>query len=128
VKVLLDTCTFLWVIDGAAELSTAAQQVFVDPTNEVYLSAVSVWEITIKHGLGRLPLPETPDRLIPKMRVLHGIQALPLDEEATFSLLRLPPLHRDPFDRMLVCQAIHHALTLLTPDPEIQSYPVRSIW
>lgn len=127
-RLLLDTCTFLWVIDDAPELSATARQVFVDPGNTVYLSAISVWEIAVKHGLGRLPLPAAPAQLIPEMRDLHGIQALPLDEGAIFPLLRLPPLHRDPFDRMLVCQAIHHALTVLTPDPAIRSYPIRTIW
>lgn len=127
-KVLLDTCTFLWVIDGAPELSATARQIFADPSNDVFLSAISVWEIAVKHGLGRLPLPEAPDRLIPRMRVNHGIESLPLDEDATFPLLRLPSLHRDPFDRILVCQAIHHSLTILTPDASIQAYPVRTIW
>lgn len=127
-RLLLDTCTFLWVIADAPELSDRARQMFVDPGNDLFLSAVSAWEITLMHQLGRLPLPEAPERLIPEMRVLHDIQALPLDEDAIYPLARLPQHHRDPFDRILVCQAIHHALTLLTPDEAIRSYPVRSLW
>jgi len=82
----------------------------------------------MKYGLGRLPLPEPPDQLIPSQRELHGIEILPLDEEATFFLSKLPEYHKDPFDRMLVCQAIVRGLTILTPDKLIQQYPARTIW
>jgi PIN domain nuclease of toxin-antitoxin system len=128
VRLLLDTSTFLWVINDASELSPKARDSFVDPENEIYLSSVSAWEIAIKHGLGRLPLPEPPDRFIPAQRKQHGIDALQLDEEAALHLIRLPVLHKDPFDRMLVCQAIVHHLVVLTPDDLITQYPVRSIW
>ncbi|MBK5102021.1 MAG: type II toxin-antitoxin system VapC family toxin, partial [Desulfobacteraceae bacterium] len=113
-KILLDTCTFLWLITNDPELSTPACELFRDPMNDVYLSAVSTWEITIKHTLGRLPLPEAPESFIPAQRKQHGVTALPLEEEATFYLTRLPPYHRDPFDRMLICQAIVHGMVLLT--------------
>jgi PIN domain nuclease of toxin-antitoxin system len=127
-KLLLDTCAFLWAIEGGAELSAAAREVLVDPANDVFLSAVSVWEITIKHGLGRLPLPESPERYVPAQRTRRGITALPLDEDAVLQLARLPALHRDPFDRVLVCQALAGGLTIVTPDPEIARYPVRILW
>ena len=127
-KILLDTCTFLWVIVDAPELSNPARELFVDPANEVYLSAVSTWEIAIKHALGRLPLPEPPERFIPAQRKQHGIDALPLEEEATLYLGRLPDHHTDPFDRMLICQAIVHGLVILTPDELVVRYPVRTIW
>ena len=81
----------------------------------------------VKHGLG-LPLPELPDQFISTQRELHGIAPLPLDEDATLYLSRLPSLHSDPFDRMLVCQALAQGLILLTPDEEISRYPVRTIW
>ncbi len=67
-KILLDTCTFVWIITDADELSTNARQLFVDPENEVYLSVVSIWEILVKFSLGRLPLPEPPERFIPTKR------------------------------------------------------------
>lgn len=101
---------------------------FIDPANDVFLSAVSAWEISVKHGLGRLPLPEPPEKFIPFQRERHGIEALPLEEEATLYLNRLPSSHRDPFDRMLICQAIVHGLVILTPDELVTQYPVRSIW
>jgi PIN domain nuclease of toxin-antitoxin system len=127
-KLLLDTCTFLWAIEGGGELSPTAREVLVDPAHDVFLSAVSVWEITIKHGLGRLPLPEPPERYIPAQRTTRGITALPLDEDAVLQLPRLPALHRDPFDRVLVCQALAGGFTMVTPDPEIARYPVRILW
>ncbi len=127
-RCLLDTCTFLWIIAGSRELSPAAANMFTDPTHEIYLSAVSVWEISVKHSLGKLPLPASLDRFLLTQREMHGISILPLEERAVFHLHKLPALHRDPFDRMLVCQAIEHDCVLLTPDPLIVQYPVRTQW
>lgn len=124
----MDTCTFLWAIEGGGELSEVARDALVDPGNDVFLSAVSAWEIAVKHRLGRLPLPEPPERYVPAQRSARGIVALPIDEDAVLYLARLPSLHRDPFDRMLVCQALAGAYTLVTPDPEVARYPVRILW
>ncbi|MGH8606778.1 MAG: type II toxin-antitoxin system VapC family toxin [Gammaproteobacteria bacterium] len=85
-------------------------------------------EITVKHRLGKLPLAEPPKQFVPRFRKAHGIAALPLDEDAVVQDATLPGLHRDPFDRMLICQAIAHGLILLTPDPVISQYPVRVLW
>ncbi len=127
-KILLDTCTFLWILSDAPELSNLARQSFQDPGNQIFLSAVSTWEIALKCSLGRLPLKAGPEVYIPLQRKKHAIQALPLHEKATLQLSRLPNHHRDPFDRMLVCQAIVHGLRLLTPDPLIVQYPVPILW
>jgi PIN domain nuclease of toxin-antitoxin system len=127
-RLLTDTCTFLWMISAPDRLSSRARVLLIDPSNEVFLSSVSAWEIAVKHGLGHLPLRETPDRFVPAQREAHGIEALPLDEESVLQVLRLPALHRDPFDRMLVCQAIVHGLAILTPDPLVSQYPARVIW
>ena len=127
-RLLLDTCTFLWIVSDDPALSGEARAVFADPANEVFLSAVSVWEIVVKHALGRLPLPDPPMQFVPAQRTRHGIQSLPLDEDAVLHLPRLPEYHKDPFDRMLVCQAIAHGLALLTPDEAIRQYPVRALW
>ncbi len=127
-KLLLDTCTFLWILTDAPDLSPRARALVEAPEHEVYLSAVSAWEITVKHALGRLPLPEPPGRFVPAQREAHGIDSLALDEESVLQVSRLPPAHRDPFDRMLVCQAIVHGLTILTPDPLLAAYPVRIAW
>ena len=126
-RLLLDTCTFLWLAGGGS-LTPPAASAIRDPANEVYLSAVSVWEIATKHRAGRLPLPESPDRLIPAERQLRGVASLAFDEESALQVLRLPALHRDPFDRMLISQAIAGGLAIVTPDPLISQYPVRVIW
>jgi PIN domain nuclease of toxin-antitoxin system len=128
VRLLLDTCTFLWVITDSSRLSVRALDLFRAPDHEVFLSAASAWEIATKYGLGRLPLPQPPERFIPAMREQHSIDALAIDEESVLQQTRLPALHRDPFDRLLVCQAIVHGLTLLTPDPLISQYPARVVW
>lgn len=127
-RLLLDTCTFLWVLAGSDRLSPAARAAFTDPTNEVYLSAASVWEIVVKHRLGRLPLPAPPDRFVPAQRVAHGIEPLAIQEEAALHIARLPDLHRDPFDRMLVAQALVGGLTVVTPDETIRQYAVHTLW
>lgn len=127
-NLLLDTCTFLWVAQGSNELSKRARELFADPANEVFLSVVSVWEIGVKNAAGRLPLPQSPERYVPALRERHGIESLALDETAVLQIAKLPSRHRDPFDRMLVCQAIVHGLTILTPDPLISQYPASTAW
>ncbi len=82
----------------------------------------------MKSTLGKLPLPEAPAALIPRLRDGSGFEALPLQEEAVLQLPKLPDLHRDPFDRMLLCQAIEHGLTIVTPDRDLRQYPVRTEW
>jgi PIN domain nuclease of toxin-antitoxin system len=127
-QVLLDTCAFLWIVGGARDLSARAREVFTDPENRVLLSAASAWEIAIKHRLGKLPLPAPPEEFVPLQREAHGIEVLPVDEEAALHLAKLPDLHRDPFDRMLVAQALVGGLVVATPDALIRQYPVRTIW
>jgi PIN domain nuclease of toxin-antitoxin system len=127
-RLLLDTCTFLWVVAEPEHLTAKARSLVIDPGNEVYLSVVSCWEIAVKYSLGRLPLPEPPGQFIPSQRQAHGIESLPLDEEAALHVARLPRLHADPFDRMLASQAIVHGLVLLSPDKQIARYPVRISW
>jgi PIN domain nuclease of toxin-antitoxin system len=92
------------------------------------LSVVSAWEIAIKSGLKNLTLPEPAQFFLRRARILHKIESLNLDEEAIVQLPHLPPLHRDPFDRMLICQAIAEGMAILTPDELIRQYPVRTIW
>ncbi|MHB8708027.1 MAG: type II toxin-antitoxin system VapC family toxin [Desulfuromonadales bacterium] len=127
-KLLLDTCAFLWLIGDSPELSASARRLFADPANEVFLSAASAWEIIVKHQLGKLPLPQPPQEFIPTWRSRHSIEPLPLDEAAVLQLARLPDYHRDPFDRILICQAIASSLVILTPDSLIGQYPVRVEW
>ena len=127
-NILLDTCTFLWVIAGADELSDRARSLVADPANAVLLSAASAWEIGVKHALGKLPLPDDPMRFVTLERARHRIDALAIEEAAALNVGRLPPLHRDPFDRMLVSQAMLGGYTILTPDRLVTQYPAASAW
>ena len=127
-KALLDTCTFLWIITDDPKLSSQAKDLFLDPSNEVYLSVASTWEIAIKYKRGKLSLPQLPEKYISAKRKQHHIDSLALDEEATLYLTKLPDLHKDPFDRILICQSIVAGLTILTPDELISQYPLRSVW
>jgi len=126
-KILLDTHIFLWFISGDTRLPKFLKEIICEPDNEVYLSVVSVWEAIIKHQLGKLPLPESPEIYLPKQRQRHLICSLPVDEESVAQLSKLPPIHRDPFDRMLISQAMQHKLTILTVDDAIRAYPVAAI-
>jgi len=123
-KILLDTHIFLWFISGDIKLSTDVRDAIRDPDNEVYLSAVSVWEAIVKYQLGKLPLPEHPETYLPQQRDLHQIVSLSLDESSVAQLAKLPALHRDPFDRMLICQALQNGMTIATVDGAIRAYSV----
>ena len=127
-RLLLDTCTFLWIVGDAPELSSKAQDLFSDPKNEVYLSAASAWEIGVKYNLGRLPLPEPPDSYVVRLREEHDIAPIAIDEASALKVVHRPDIHKDPFDRMLICQAQVHEMVLLTPDGEIAKYPVSTLW
>lgn len=126
-RILLDTHAFLWASTEAHRLSDAAQEAFTEAT-ELYLSSISVWEITSKFHSGKLPLPYEPHVLIAKQRKFNFILPLGFEEADAFQLVKLPPIHRDPFDRMLIAQAIAHNLTILTSDKAITQYPVATLW
>ena len=127
-KLLLDTCTFLWLNSRLSRVSPLVRGLCADGDNELYLSVVSAWEIALKQVAGRLPLPEPAARYVPSRRQANGIASLDLSEEAVLQLPKLPSLHTDPFDRMLICQAIAHGFAILTPDEWIARYPVRVLW
>lgn len=122
-KLLLDTHIFLWFIAGSAQLPDTMQAALRDPSNDIFLSVVSLWEAIIKHNLGKLPLPQPPETYLPIQRGRHGIATLPVDEPSVARVATLPPLHRDPFDRLLIAQSLHHGLTLVTADSAIRAYP-----
>lgn len=127
-RLLLDTCTFLWILTEPAKVPAPALEAFQSPGNDVYLSAASAWEIALKHSIGKLPLPMDAIRFVPTQRDAHGIRSLEITEEAALHQSRLPALHRDPFDRLLVSQAIVQELTIVTPDPLITQYGCRTLW
>ena len=123
-RLLLDTHAFLWFISGDRRLPEDVQGCIRDLDNEVYLSVVSIWESIVKHQLGRLSLPQPPNVYLPMQRQRHQIVSLPLDEASVSQLVGLPRIHRDPFDRMLICQAPEHEMTIVTVDAVICAYPV----
>jgi PIN domain nuclease of toxin-antitoxin system len=118
----------LWLNSQLSRVSPLARGLCADRDNELYLSVVSAWEIALKQVAGRLPLPEPATRYVLSRRRANGIASLDLSEDAVLQLPKLPPLHADPFDRMLICQAIAHGLAILTPDEWIAHYPVRVLW
>lgn len=126
-RLLLDTHAFLWYITSDPKLPRHAYDAIRDKSNEVYLSVVSVWETFVKHQIGKLPLPVPADEYINDRRAAHRIQSLALDLSAVSRLVALPLHHRDPFDRMLICQALQHELTIVTSDDQFRLYPV-TLW
>jgi PIN domain nuclease of toxin-antitoxin system len=124
VKLLLDTHIFLWYVSGDRRVDSGLREIIAN-AEAVYLSVVSVWEVTIKYQVGKLSLPEAPHPWVSDQRERHGIESLPIDEATIAHLLKLEPHHRDPFDRILVCQAIEHQLRIVTVDPVLARYPAK---
>jgi PIN domain nuclease of toxin-antitoxin system len=126
VKLLVDTHILLWLHtepERLCEHLSAAE----DRSNELLVSAVCSWEIAIKYALGRLPLPEPPQRYVPSLIRTIGAVALPIEHSHALAIAALPQLHRDPFDRLLVAQASLLDVPILTADPAIARYPVRTL-
>ena len=128
-KVLLDTHAFLWWVSSrGVRLSDRARDVLSDGTTDVLVSMASVWEMSIKVGVGRMNLPAPIERYIPDRLHHHGFDLLPIELRHTFRAGDLPRLHGDPFDRMLIAQAQVESLALVTADPAIGQYDVETIW
>ena len=115
-------------MDGSSQLSRLAYSALTHPSSEIYLSAASSWEIVLKYGKGQLSLSTPPAEYVSGQRSLHGIKSLPIDEAATFGVLGLPDIHRDPFDRIIVAQAIAGDMVIVTSDGLIRRYPVSVVW
>ncbi len=126
-KVLLDTCTFLWAIGEPDYLPARVADLILMNENEVYVSAASAWEIAIKHRLDKLPLPEPPADYVPMAMRRLVVEALPIGHVHALQVGTLPDHHRDPFDRLLVAQAQLEDLTILTADHTIGDYAVEAI-
>ncbi len=123
-KVLLDTHCWLWMQTAPERFSASALEVLQDLENELFLSAASSWEIAIKYGLGRLPLPVPPAEYVPSRMESTGCLALAVEHRHALATAALPRHHRDPFDRLLVAQARVERMTLLTADPQLEAYDV----
>jgi PIN domain nuclease of toxin-antitoxin system len=126
VRLILDTHVFLWLHTEPQRLGKHLALV-EDANTELLLSAASSWEIAIKHALGRLSLPEPPERYVPERMRAIGALALPIEHSHALAVWSLPQLHRDPFDRLLVAQAQALDVPILTADPAVARYPVRAL-
>jgi PIN domain nuclease of toxin-antitoxin system len=127
-NLLLDTVTILDSALAPKDISARARDLLLDPDNDIYVSTISFWEVAIKYSIGKLALPESPEHFMPKIREKLGAEMLQLDEESALHVVRLPMIHRDPFDRILICQAMVNGMVFLTSDSRISQYPVRTAW
>ena len=127
-RLLLDTHSFLWFVTADPKLRASAQRLIATGANEPLLSVASVWEIAIKVSIRRLPLPEPLRTFIPEELRVNRIGVLPIELSHTFEVARLPFHHRDPFDRLLIAQALVENLPIISVDTVFDSYPVQRLW
>ena len=127
-RLLLDTHALLWFCEGNTALSAAARGAMEDSSNELYVSHATPWEVAIKLSLGKLELQTSYDALFPGVLDANGFQLLPLSLEHYRTLIPLPRHHGDPFDRLLIAQALVEGLTLITCDPQFPAYGVPVLW
>jgi len=127
-RYLLDSAVLLWAKANPERLNRRASTILEDEEEELVLSAASVWEISVKYHAGRLSLHEPPAVLIPRWMQERGIQALEIAHAHGFAAAGLPKVHQDPFDRMLIAQALLEGMTLLTADRIFEKYDVAMLW
>jgi PIN domain nuclease of toxin-antitoxin system len=127
-KLLLDTHTFLWFIMGSPHLSADARTLIEDITNEKFFSVASLWEIAIKVSIGKLSLAAPLEVLIPQQLGLNGIELLNIKTDHAAMVATLPFHHRDPFDRLLIAQAMVEKMNVIGIDTAFDAYPVTRLW
>lgn len=127
-KLLLDTHTLLWFVLGDASLSATARQLIEDATNSKFVSPASYWELAIKISLGKYVLNEPYETFLDRAIRQNGFQILPIEPRHTAALTNLPFHHRDPFDRLMVAQAMVESLILVSADPILNAYPIQRLW
>ncbi len=126
-NLLLDTHIFIWAAIAPDKLSQQVRQVLQDPANTILVSVVTAWEMQIKAQIGRLSLPMPVKEFVTVQRAINNMQILPVRESHIWVLDELPLHHRDPFDRLLIAQAINEKCQLVTADPAFENYPVTLI-
>jgi PIN domain nuclease of toxin-antitoxin system len=126
-KILLDTHCWLWMLVAPEKFSPATLALLDSTEHELLLSAASSWEISIKYTLGKLRLPQPPLEYVPDRMMESGVTGLPVEHRHALAVAGLPLHHRDPFDRILIAQAIVESLPILTADPQLSRYPVEII-
>ena len=127
-RLLLDTHTLLWWLDGDAQLSAPAREAIADDANDVFVSAVSAWEIATKHRLGKLPGAAAVAADVAGAAATQGFLELPITLRHGEKAGALPGTHRDPFDRMLIAQAMLEDVAIVSNDQAFDSFPVRRLW
>jgi PIN domain nuclease of toxin-antitoxin system len=127
-NLLLDTQAFLWWADTPRRLSQTALAALRDPADQLILSVVSAWEVQIKLHTGKLNITSSLDHLIETQQKTNGLRVLPVYLEHVGHLAHLPAIHKDPFDRLLIAQALAEELILVSSDALLSQYPVRFLW
>jgi len=127
-NLLLDTCAFLWLALPQGKLSTVAARLLDDPSSCLFLSDVSIWEISLKHSTGKLPLPDLPRQWMPTRLKFFQVQTLALTHDAIYRSGELPRVHCDPFDRLLAAQAMEAGMTILSPDTPLSLLGASRVW
>jgi PIN domain nuclease of toxin-antitoxin system len=128
VTYLLDTGVWLWTVGEPTRISSLARDVIGDVKQDVFLSAVTSWEVAIKAASGKLHLPEPPDLYVPRRMASQGFRPLAVSHQHALAVFALPVHHRDPFDRLLIAQAQVEEMTLITADRMFDRYSVRLLW
>jgi PIN domain nuclease of toxin-antitoxin system len=128
VTYLLDTGVWLWSVGEPTRMSSRAHDVIVDLKQDVFLSAVTSWEVAIKAASGKLHLPEPPDLYVPRRTASQGLRPLAVSHQHALTVFALPVHHRDPFDRLLIAQAQVEEMTLITADRMFGRYSVQLLW
>jgi PIN domain nuclease of toxin-antitoxin system len=127
-KYLLDTMVWLWSVGPSEKIGRAGLDILASGEEEIYFSAASSWEIAIKTRLGKFELPDVPDRYVPKRLAEQGIHPLSITQSHSLKVYDLPLHHNDPFDRLIIAQAINEGMVILTSDRTFKKYPVETIW
>ena len=127
-RLLLDTHAFLWWVDDAPQLTAAARRAIGDASNECYLSLASCWEMAIKSSLGKLRLAKPVERFISEQLAANGFSLLNIELRHTAKIEKLLFHHRDPFDRLLIAQAMMEKLTIVSADSALSDYGVKILW
>jgi PIN domain nuclease of toxin-antitoxin system len=127
-RLLLDTHSFLWFVEGDSRFSRAARRIVEDESNIVFLSIGSLWEIAIKISIGKLTLDLPFEVLIPQQLIVDRITVLQIAVSHTIQVSKLPLHHRDPFDRLLVAQAMVEELPIVSADASLDAYGITRLW
>ncbi|MFO1538867.1 MAG: type II toxin-antitoxin system VapC family toxin [Chloroflexota bacterium] len=125
---LLDTHCLIWTLTGDERLSPRARSVVADPANRILVSAATAWEVALKVAIGRLTIPVAPERLLDIVTGPMRMETVPIEFVHALAAASLPPIHRDPFDRLLVAQAQALGVPILTADTRVAAYGVATAW